>query len=207
VAHDQDGDIGRAIIGAVVVQFLPATAAAVRHLQIFADQAPLAAGGAGGGGGYGMSFFLVTCEQPAVVRAAHAFRGAAPGGCYGFPLDTLPSSLSLVVDKVLVSDSHGSPVLLHASLAPAQPMSEGDFLVALRQWQGVLPCSIEGAGGAQQQQVDCLFEADGEGAREGSCGGASVLVASAAAKLAALMLGQARPAAVPPAGGSPGTQQ
>ena len=86
-------------------------------------------------------------------------------------------------------------------------MSEADFLAALRQWQGVLPCSIEGAGGAQQEQVDCLFEADGEGAREGSCGEARALVASAAAKLAAMVHGQARPAAVPLAGGFPGTQQ
>ena len=76
---------------------------------------------AGGGGGSGMSFFLVTSERPAVVRAAHAFRGAAPGGCYAFPLDALPSTLSLVVDKVQVFDQHGSLVLLHASLAPLCP--------------------------------------------------------------------------------------
>ena len=164
---------------------------------------PQAAGG--GAHGAGMSFFLVTCEQPAVVKAAHTFRGTVAGGCYCYPLGALPPQLSLVVDKVQVSDAHGSPVLLHASLAPAQPMGEADFLAALRQWQGVMLCSIEGAGGAQQ--VDCLFEADGEGAREGSCSGASALVASAAAKLATLVHGQARPAVAPPAGGSPGTQQ
>jgi hypothetical protein len=148
----------------------------------------------------GASFFLVTREAPAVVRAAHAYRGAAHGGCSAYPLDKLPLSLSLVVDKVQLHDARGAAVLLHASLAPAQAMGEADFIAALREWQGALPCAIEGsAEGAQ----DCHYEVGGggEARAEGSCAEAQALVASAAAQLAALM----RPAAAAqPAGGSPG---
>jgi hypothetical protein len=43
VAHDQDGDIGRAIIGAVVVQFAAADRAAVAHSEIAAHHRALAA--------------------------------------------------------------------------------------------------------------------------------------------------------------------
>ena len=52
----------------------------------------------------------------------------------------------------------GAPVLLHASLAPTQAMSSAVFMVALQQWQGVLPCSIEGAGGTQ----GCLYESSSD---------------------------------------------
>ena len=44
----------------------------------------------------GMSFFIVTRETPAVLRAAHAFRGVAPGRCSAYPLGQLPAALSLV---------------------------------------------------------------------------------------------------------------
>ena len=145
----------------------------------------------------GMSFFLVTRESSAVVQAAHFFRGATQGGCQAFPLSTLPAALSLVVDAVQVKDAQSAPVLLHASLAPKQPMTSNDFLEALRQWRGVLPCALEGGAGAQ----DCLAGQGGEAARAGGCRWAGSLVAAAAAKLAA----QAHPgAAAQPAGGSPG---
>ena len=106
----------------------------------------------------GMSFFIVSREEAAVVQAAHSFRGAAQCGCEAFPLDRLPPTLSLVADKVQLMDEHGTPVLLHASLAPKQPMSRMDFLAELRKWQGVLPCSMEGAAGAQ----DCVCESEEE---------------------------------------------
>jgi hypothetical protein len=154
----------------------------------------------------GMSFFLTTCETPVVVQAAHAFRGAARCGCSAYPLDKVPLSLSLVVDRVLVSrESDRAPVLLHASLAPARAMSGGDFVAALRQWQGVLPCAIEGSAGDAR---DSLIEHDGgEACGGGGCSRpeaqatseAQALVASAAAKLAARAA-----ATVQPAGGSPG---
>ena len=147
----------------------------------------------------GMSFFLVTRETSAVLRAAHSFRGAAQNGCQAFPLRALPDTLSLVVDRVQLADAQGTPVLLHASLAPTQPMDSNAFLAELRQWRGVLPCDMKGAAGAQ----DCLREHGGEEARFGStsCRGARALVGAAAAKLAA----QAHPAAAAqPACGSPG---
>jgi hypothetical protein len=141
----------------------------------------------------GMSFFIVASKDGAVVRAAHAYRGAGAGCCYALPLARLPASLSLVVDKVQLASAQGTPVLLHASLAPRQAMSPEAFLAALGAWQGVLPCDIEGAG-AQ----DCLC---GEGREpEGAeLADARERVASAA-KLAALLVLPAAGAA----GGSPG---
>ena len=154
-------------------------------------------------GSPGMSFFIVTRETPAVLRAAHAFRGVAPGRCSAYPLDKLPAALSLVVDRVQLCSARGEAVMLHASLAPAKAMSEGEFLAALRQWEGVQLCAMEGsASGA----LDCLYEPGGEeeACAWGSCPEAHALVASGARKLAAEL---ARPAAAQPAGGSPGAQQ
>jgi hypothetical protein len=147
----------------------------------------------------GMSFFLVTRETRAVLQGAHSFRGAAQSGCQAFPLGALPASLSLVVDSVQLKDELGAPVLLHASLAPKQPMTSNAFLDAVRQWQGALPCALEGGAGAQ----DCLAEQEGgEEARARVYRKARALVAAAAAKLAAQALPGAT--AAQPAGGSPG---
>ena len=89
----------------------------------------------------GMSFFIATCEDAEVGRAAHSFRGAGGlGGCLVYPLDAVPDVLSLVVDSFLVQDAGGAPVLLHASLAPREAMSIPAFLAALSQWKGVQPC-------------------------------------------------------------------
>jgi hypothetical protein len=106
----------------------------------------------------------------------------------------------LLVDRVQVADAFGAPVLLHASLAPVAAMSPKDFMAALRQWQGVLPCAIEGAGGA----LDCAYEPPGECAGS-SCTATLATLAGAAAKLSALLRKPA--AAQPPAGGSPGMLQ
>jgi len=148
----------------------------------------------------GMSFFIVSREEAAVVQAAHAFRGAAQCGCEAFPLDRLPPTLSLVADKVQLMDEHGTPVLLRASLSPKQPMSRMDFLAELRKWQGVLPCSMEGAAGAQ----DCVCESEeGEACSDGSSSPTRALLTSAVAKLHALSVG-AHTARAQPVGGSPG---
>ena len=149
----------------------------------------------------GLSFFIVASRERAVEQAAHAFRGAAPWGCQCFPLDKLPSSLMLMVDKVQLTDALGAPVLLHASLAPVAAMSPQDFMAALRQWQGILPCAMEGAGGA----LGCPCEPGCEEACAGSsCAATLATLAGAAAKLAALLH---KAAAAQPMGGSPGMQQ
>ena len=75
------------------------------------EEVLLPANSATGKGG-GMSFFIATCEAAAVVKAAHNHRGAAQGGCFAFPLATLPPELSLLVDSVQLADSRGTPVLL-----------------------------------------------------------------------------------------------
>ena len=88
-----------------------------------------------------------------------------------------------------LASAQGAPVLLHASLAPAQAMSPTEFLAALHSWQGVLPCAIEGAGA-----LDCL----GEEPEEGELAYARELVASAAKQAAPPPLER------PAARGSPG---
>ena len=111
---------------------------------------------AGPTGKPGMSFFILTSEEPAAVHAAHSFRGAgALGGCQAFPLNAVPAALSLVVDAVQVAAAGGAPVLLHASLAPRQAMSMAAYMAALVQWQGVQPCVIEGSAGAHDWLGSC----------------------------------------------------
>jgi hypothetical protein len=101
-------------------------------------------------GKHGVSFFIVTSANKAVVKAAHECRRVGQAGCTCFPLDKIPSSLSLVVNSVQLKAQGGAPITLHASLGPKEPMSADSFMAALASWSGAAPCGIYGAADAQE---------------------------------------------------------
>lgn len=87
----------------------------------------------------GLPFFVVLSDDPAVLRAAHAYHHACSGNCLAYPLASIPPGMALTVDKVLVSVG-GAPALLHASLSCLEPMPFFTFIEAVEGWAGRQVC-------------------------------------------------------------------
>ena len=96
----------------------------------------------------GMSFFIPLSSSPEMLRAAHAYHGAALG-CLAYPLAGLPAGLTLTVDKIQAasSDTAGAPIMLHASLSAQRRMPLMDFSNAVEAWGGKQVCLLSAAGG------------------------------------------------------------
>ena len=103
----------------------------------------------------GMSFFIPLSSSPEMLRAAHAYHGAALG-CLAYPLAGLPAGLTLTVDKIQAasSDTAGAPIMLHASLSAQRRMPLMDFSNAVEAWGGKQVCLLSAAGGGGAP--DCM---------------------------------------------------
>jgi hypothetical protein len=154
----------------------------------------------------GMSFFIPLSDAPEVLLAAHAYHGAA-SGCLAYPLDAMPPSMALVVDKVQVvgAGAAGAPIMLHASLSALERMPLLAFSTALESWEGRQVCLPAGAGAPDACFAGCCGHGEGaaveldappEGAGGGDDATATLLKGAARALAAGL--------AAPPRGGAPG---
>ena len=153
-----------------------------------------------------MSIFVVTSNGPTVLQAVHDCRKVGPAGCTCFPLNSIPPTLSLVVNKVQLSAQDGAAISLHASLGPREAMDRDEFREALASWHGATPCGIFGAAdveeawgtGSESSWESCIEDEEATGECEGE--GETTPPARVKATLAPEGSNSTQPT-----GGSPGT--
>ena len=155
----------------------------------------------------GFSLFVVASEDPAVVAAAHAARGAITKkhhGCVAWRVDSLPPELVVTLDRALERSSEGGAIVWHATLSPKEPMDFAALVGALAAWRGGVVCEMRGAAG-EEREGGSGDEDEGEAEAEAMAHLSTFSETSAPyamAKLnvlAAAMLGSAK------GGGSPGS--
>jgi len=93
----------------------------------------------------GLSFFIPLSNSSIMLQASHDFQNAKYCLCY--PLNNVPTGMTLTIDKVHVYDSADEaiakkPIMLHAYLSTNERIPVRDFMTAVDSWSGRQLCSI-----------------------------------------------------------------
>jgi hypothetical protein len=93
----------------------------------------------------GLSFFVPLSNSSIMLQASHDFQNAK--NCLCYPLDKIPTGMTLTIDKIQVYDSTDEsiakiPIMLHACLSTNERIPVRDFMAAVDSWSGRQLCSI-----------------------------------------------------------------